>query len=239
MKVTVVIPAYNEEERIESAVISVLKQNYKDTEIIVVDNNSKDRTAEKVKAYASRGVRLVKEEKQGLLYARERGRLEAEGEIIANLDADSIPAPDWIEKGIKYFTDEKVVAVSGIYDYHDGGKFFRISSQITQKALYPVLHLIIHKILHIGAAFISGNNFIRKSALDKAGGYTKSSMLNGEDVDTGKKMTKMGKVIFAPELTVLSSARRFNKLGTLNLFWQYMINDLWVLVFDRPFHKQN
>ena len=58
--VTVLIPAYNAEATIERAINSALAQDYPPFEILVVDDGSRDRTAEVVATYAERGVRLVR-----------------------------------------------------------------------------------------------------------------------------------------------------------------------------------
>ncbi|MCS7200790.1 MAG: glycosyltransferase [Patescibacteria group bacterium] len=82
MKISVVIPAYNEEEGIEKTIKKIPKEVF---EIIIVDNNSTDKTAEIAK---NLGARVVKEHKQGYGYALQRGFKEAKGDIIVTLDAD-------------------------------------------------------------------------------------------------------------------------------------------------------
>ncbi len=69
VKVSIIVPAYNEEENIEATLKSLLSQTYKNYEIIVVDNNSKDRT----KQIAEKYVRTITETKQGYIYAVVRG----------------------------------------------------------------------------------------------------------------------------------------------------------------------
>ena len=98
-EVSVVIPAYNEEESIVQT-LSSLSDNKTDrrVEIIVVDNNSKDRTAELIKAC---GVRYVSETTQGITPARNRGLAEAKGKYILNADADSVSPTDWIDEMVK------------------------------------------------------------------------------------------------------------------------------------------
>src|ERR1035437_9820650 len=87
MKVSVVIPAYNEEKYIGACLDSLMDQKEKPDEIIVVNNNSTDNTAKIVKKYP---VRLINEEQQGMIPARNRGFNEAKFEIIARTDADTI-----------------------------------------------------------------------------------------------------------------------------------------------------
>ena len=104
MKVSIVIPAHNEESCIEETLRCVLRQNYPDFEVIVVDNNSQDRTAELARGM---GVKVVHEKNKGTQWARECGRLASTGEIIANLDADCLPETDWLQRGVKHFSNKK------------------------------------------------------------------------------------------------------------------------------------
>ena len=92
--ISVVIPAHNEEKYIGKCLNSIRKQTFKDYELIVVDNNSTDDTS---KIAARYGARVIKETKQGITPARERGFKEAKAEIIARTDADAIVSPNWLK----------------------------------------------------------------------------------------------------------------------------------------------
>jgi glycosyltransferase involved in cell wall biosynthesis len=104
MKVSVVIPAYNEEKSI-SNVVKDFSKPYVD-EIIVVDNNSTDRTAELAR---KAGARVVKEIKQGYGYAIQRGLREAKGEIIFVTEADQTFVGKDMEKLLAYIEDADMV----------------------------------------------------------------------------------------------------------------------------------
>src|SRR2546430_16171850 len=90
--VTVVIPVYNGERFIQRAVDSILKQTYPVSQIIVVDDGSKDRTREIVEKEYSEQVTLLCQQNGGPARARNTGLRMATGEFIAFLDAD-----DWWE----------------------------------------------------------------------------------------------------------------------------------------------
>ncbi|MBS1563681.1 MAG: glycosyltransferase family 2 protein [Bacteroidetes bacterium] len=98
-EVSVVMPAYNEEENIlrtlSSLSATVTKRS---VEFVIVDNNSKDRTAEIVR---STGVICLSETTQGITPARNAGLRAARGKYIINADADTIYPPDWIEQMVK------------------------------------------------------------------------------------------------------------------------------------------
>ena len=93
--VTVVIAAYNEEKDLPKCLTAITTQNFPkdDYEIIVVDNNSTDKTAEIAKSF---GVKVITETKQGNTFAVKKGMDGAMGEIIANTDADTVVFSDWL-----------------------------------------------------------------------------------------------------------------------------------------------
>jgi glycosyltransferase involved in cell wall biosynthesis len=225
MKISVVIPAHNEEESLPATLKAVLAQNYPDFEVIVVDNASSDKTSEVAAKFP---VKAVKELKKGLLHARERGRVEASGEILVQMDADCLPDESWLARGAAHFVDPRVVAVAGPYDYHDGGVFFRNFSLLSQKYIYRAMSVVIQA-LGKGAVLIGGNSFIRMRVLRDMGGYDTSITFYGEDTDTAKKVSLHGKVVFDPKLVQKTSARRFKAEGSLKISLLYLFHFFKVL----------
>lgn len=96
MDVSVIIPLFNVEKYVEQCIDALLGQDYPEDryEIIGVDNNSTDRTAELVSGYPR--VRFIKERKTGAYAARNSGISAAKGKIIAFTDGDCVPQRDWI-----------------------------------------------------------------------------------------------------------------------------------------------
>jgi glycosyltransferase involved in cell wall biosynthesis len=90
--VTVVIPAYNASGFIESTLVSVIRQTYRNLEVIVVDDGSTDKTAAIVSAFARKDqrIRLVQQPNSGLAAARNTGIRAAAGDYIANIHADDV-----------------------------------------------------------------------------------------------------------------------------------------------------
>jgi glycosyltransferase involved in cell wall biosynthesis len=95
--VSILIPAYNAEKTIAQTIQSAIFQTWQRKEIIVVDDGSRDRTAEIVRRFGSE-VRLVCRENQGAAAARNYALSLSQGEYIQWLDADDLLAPDKIEK---------------------------------------------------------------------------------------------------------------------------------------------
>jgi len=111
MKVSVVIPALNEESIIEECLQSIRRQSLP-TEILVIDNGSVDRTPEIAQIYCDKV--LIRPE-YTLAQMRDLGAIEATGDIIVTTDADCVAPPNWIEELIKPFQDPKTVAVGGAF----------------------------------------------------------------------------------------------------------------------------
>lgn len=218
MKASIIIPAFNEEKYIEDTLKAVLKQDYADFEVIVIDNNSTDQTVSKVN---SLGVKVISEKKKGTMHACETGRLASTGEVIVRLDADCIPYTDWLSRGMKHFIKENVVAVTGPYEYFDASRRFRFVSSFIQKYIYSVSHNITQS-LGLGAILIGGNSFMRSETLAKMGGFDTSIQFYGDDTDTARRLSKYGKVVFDKSLDLKSSARRFKNEGVLKIYFLYL-----------------
>lgn len=221
MKISVIIPAYNEEKYLERTLEAILAQDYSDFEVIVVDNASTDRTSDIAKSFSK--VKVLFEGNKGTMWACERGRKEATGEIIVRMDADCLPENDWLKKGAAFFEDDKVVGVSGPYDYYDAEKPFRYFSVHFQKILYSLANILV-RAMKRGAVMIGGNSFMRASALESAGGFNTLFIFWGDDTDTAKRLVQHGKVIFDPNLVIQASARRMKKDGSFNLTMRYIFH---------------
>jgi glycosyltransferase involved in cell wall biosynthesis len=104
-KVSVIIPTYNRLSMVKEAVDSVLKQDFEDFELIVVDDGSTDETVKEIKRYGGRVRLLQHSENRGVSAARNKGILHAKGKYIAFLDSDDL----WVKGKLKIqvaFLDE-------------------------------------------------------------------------------------------------------------------------------------
>lgn len=112
LTLSIVIPAYNEENHLAACLDAIADQMVAPDEVIVVDNNSTDNTAVIAAAYPF--VTLVNEKRQGRAHARTKGFNTAKSEIIGRIDADSVVAQDWVEQAKASFTDPRIVGVTGL-----------------------------------------------------------------------------------------------------------------------------
>src|SRR3990167_3424187 len=116
LTLSIVIPAYNEEDHLKACLDSISKQTIKPLQVIVVDNNSTDKTAEIAKSYNF--VTLIKEEKQGIAYARNRGFDAVTADIIGRIDADTMLFPKWVEYAIDYLSAHPDELLTGGGDFY-------------------------------------------------------------------------------------------------------------------------
>lgn len=198
---SVVIPALNEEKFIGKTLFSLLNQDFKDFEIIIIDNNSTDRTPKIAKKF---GARVIFEPRQGVGYARQRGFLEAKGKIIASTDADAVLPPDWLSNIILHFEkDEKLIALGGLSYLSSGSLMARLASFYF---LYPFL--ILDKIISGGWSLMGSNFAMRRKAFLDVGGFNTDLIIN-EDIEISHRLREIGKVVLDPNFRVKVSGRRY------------------------------
>lgn len=126
MKVSIITVCYNSENAIEKTIQSVLSQDYKDIEYIIIDGNSKDKTLEIIKKYSSKISKIVSEPDKGIYDAINKGIVYSSGNIIGLLHADDKFLNNHviteIVKTLKYTNSD---AVYGDLQYLKGDKIFR------------------------------------------------------------------------------------------------------------------
>ena len=101
-QVSVIIPTYNRGWILKEAIDSVLTQDYKDFELIVVDDGSTDNTSEILASYGN-GIRVLFQENKGVSAARNRGIAEASGQFIAFIDSDDLWLPQKLSTQVEFF----------------------------------------------------------------------------------------------------------------------------------------
>ena len=112
-EVTVFMAVYNGEKFISQAIESVLQQTFKNFELLIIDDGSKDNSISIIKKYADNRIRLLKNENNlGLFRTRNKGIAEAQGKYFATLDCDDIAVKKRLALHLKYFHENKNAAVS-------------------------------------------------------------------------------------------------------------------------------
>ncbi|HSX36528.1 MAG TPA: glycosyltransferase family A protein [Patescibacteria group bacterium] len=117
LRVSVVIPVYNEEEQLAACLQALAVQTVTPYQVIVVDNNSSDNSV--AVAHQFPFVKVISEPRQGVVHARKTGFNAAKGDIIGRIDADTLLPTDWVESVQHIFGDETIDAVSGAALYYN------------------------------------------------------------------------------------------------------------------------
>lgn len=239
MRLSFVIPAYNEEAYLPACLESILAQTQNvpgGAEIIVVNNASTDRTREVALAFA--GVKVVDEPQKGLTFARQAGFQACTGDLIANVDSDSRLTPGWVDTVIQAFdTQKNLVAISGPLVYYDLESRQRFSVKIFYLVAYMV-YFINRYILRAGSMVQGGNFVLKRSGLEAIGGFDTTISFYGEDTDIARRMNRVGKVDFKLNLKMFSSARRLKQEGMLTIAARYTINYFWTTFRKKPFTEE-
>lgn len=206
MKVSVVIPAYNEEKNIGACLEHFFVQEEKADEIIVVDNNSTDKTAEIAKSY---NAKVVVEKTQGMIPARNTGFNNAKYEIIIRTDADTYVPKDWIKIIKENFTKNKnLVGLSGTAHFYNFPIHNKLQhSQWQNKIIFAFIKSQIkHDTLY------GPNMALRKSAWEKIKNeICLDDNLVHEDTDLAIHLGRHGNMKIDPRLVVNTSFRRWKK----------------------------
>jgi glycosyltransferase involved in cell wall biosynthesis len=112
LSLAIVIPAYNEQRHLAACLKSIARQTVPPDEVIVVDNNSTDRTAIIAKKYPF--VKVIKEPVQGLIAARNTGFAAAKSDLLARINADVRLAPNWVELVHADFAARPIMGLTGL-----------------------------------------------------------------------------------------------------------------------------
>lgn len=216
--VSVVIPAFNEEDNIVNCIQSIKKQTYKGKiEIILADNGSTDNTSYLA---LKEGIKVIKEIRPGVCYARQAGTEIALGKIIVSTDADTTHNKDWINNIInKFKEDEEIVAISGPFIIIDGPWWKKIMNMFF-KYTVKLSDLFFNKITLYGS-----NTAFKKSAWKE---YDVRMNAGGDEIALARQLGKEGKLVFLYNNYVYTSGRRL-KEGFLHFLIFYMFDYIYCL----------
>lgn len=117
--VSIITPCYNGAKYIRETIESVVNQTYSNWEMIIVDDGSKDNSAEIVRQFETKDkrVRLIQQKNAGSAAARNNGIQQAEGQYICLLDADDIWLPEFLEHQIKFMNAHHAICVACSYGH--------------------------------------------------------------------------------------------------------------------------
>ena len=223
MKISIIIPAFNEEkligttlQNIRDALPAFHRSNWA-TEIIVCDNNSSDRTAEITK---DAGVKIVFEPINQIGRARNCGAAAATGDWFLFIDADSSPSTELFGEVAKVIESGRAIA---------GGSTIRLDSADLPARFLTEFWNRISRILHwVAGSFI----FCEASAFKTLGGFS-SEFFTGEELDLSKRLKRFARsqrkqIVILTKYPLLTSARK------IHLYRRGELGRYFLKAFFRP-----
>lgn len=240
MKISFVIPAYNEEKNVGACIESAKRACEKlgaSYEIVIGDNASTDRTREIAGSYS--GVRVIEEREKGANRARQAAFLASNGAFIASIDADTVVPDGWLEKALHELEhDASLVAVSGPFYYYDLSAPARVLVKLFYAGGY-LIYLANRFVLRHGSMIQGGNVLIRRDALSRAGGYDTAIDFYGDDTALANELSKIGGVKWTFALSIHASGRRLREEGLVRSGFVYALNHFWIHIFGTPHTKEH
>lgn len=212
--ISVYIPAFNAAEFLSRAIEGLLAQTLPANEILVIDDGSRDATAEIASRYPT--VTLVRHPRNsGLGAVRNTAFRTARNELVASLDADCVADPGWLAGLARHFDNPKIAGV--------GGRLIE-GNQRTVADRWRRAHMAQEwgdQPLRNPKFLFGCNNMFRKSALREAGGYDESMRTNGEDTDMSRRLLDSGwDLLYDPEPLAVH-LRHDTMRSILDTYWRW------------------
>lgn len=203
--VSIILPVFNGEEFISTAIESVLHQMYTAWELLIIDDGSTDGTAERVRQHSdSRIIYIKNEQNTGIQKSLNSGLQNAKGEYVARIDVDDVWSDvhklalqvDFLETHKQYV----LIGTGAIVVNEKGAEQFRYVERSTDQEIRN--RILFHN------PFIHSSVLMRKDALVSVGGYSEDkSVLHVEDYDLWFRLSGAGQYANLPKHCVLFMVR--------------------------------
>ena len=206
MRVSVVIPTCNRADFVREAIASVLRQDYPDVEIIVVDDGSDDGTAAVVSGFGP-AVQYLWQENRGVSAARNRGVAASTGELIAFLDSDDLWLPRKVSVQVAHFAAHPEAQAC-----HADEVWMRRGVRVNERRIHRKqggwqFLAALQRCLISPSAIL-----MRRSLWDRLGGFDES-LPACEDYDLWLRLTAIAPVAFLPERLVVKRGGHADQLS--------------------------
>jgi glycosyltransferase involved in cell wall biosynthesis len=197
-RVSMVTAVRDGERWLKQAIDSVLGQTFADFEFIIVDDGSTDRTPDLLHVYAQHDarVRVLRQGREGLTPALNRGLAEARGDLVARLDADDVALPERFARQVEYLDQHPSILLLGSW-----ADLIDADGKITGRLRPESNPHLLSKILMRTNPFVSSSTMFRTAVMHTIGGY-RAPFEMGEDYDMWLRISELGEVANLPEVMV-------------------------------------
>jgi glycosyltransferase involved in cell wall biosynthesis len=204
LTLSIVIPVYNEENYLKACLDSIANQSEKPDEVIVVDNNSTDKTVQIAQSYDF--VTLLHEKKQHQSFAQIKGFNNSRSAIIARIDADTLLNQDWVKNVKKHFyNNPNSVAVTG------PGEFYDVCLKSFAQAFFHIYHFLIASKVADHGMMWGTNCAFRSFAWNKVKTSLTTRRDIWEDYDLSFGLARFGSIDYCAGIKVGCSLRSAHK----------------------------
>lgn len=206
---SIIIPAHNEESIIEETLTYLMKLDYPADryEVIVVENGSSDATLERAQKFATANFKILTTSVRGVSHARNMGAksVSMAMEWCLFLDADTFLPPPFLTKLNAYLNAHPKTAFGT-------AKMLSDRDTLTSRFWYAYYNIGDWMLRVLQRVHIVRKDLVAQVQYDEM-------LHSAEDVKYGRELAKLGSYFFMWDNPVVSSARRFEKLGYLTQFW--------------------
>lgn len=205
---------FNEEKILPRCLEALSRQTFTPLEILVVDNNSTDRSAQIARSFPL--VRVIREERRGITWARNRGFDEAKGSLLVRVDADTIVCRDFLQAYFEAFGDPQLAGARG----RDGIAEISPGDMILGWQLFSAGRLLQRIYLGVGPVMLGCNCALRNSTWETIRPMlTMDNTQISEDLDLSFAILSLGLVIRkVPKARTKTRTRSFLKLKKIKLY---------------------
>ncbi|WIB77825.1 glycosyltransferase family 2 protein [Curtobacterium sp. MCPF17_002] len=206
--VSVVVPVLDDAVHLRRCLDALAAQSVIPDEVIVVDNGSRDDSAEVASAA---GAIVLTERVRGIARASARGYDRASGDVIVRLDADSVPPPGWIADALRLLADPEVVAVTGPGRPREGGPVVhRVWNAVYMRPYFVLMWAALGRPPLFGSAMAMR----RETWLVIRSRANRDDAEVHDDVDLSMQLDPGWRVVADRALTVQVSARPLSSLSS-------------------------
>jgi glycosyltransferase involved in cell wall biosynthesis len=235
-KVSFIIPTLNEEkfiERLLSRINEAVKGN-NDAEVIISDGGSKDSTIEISKRYVDKLILNKEDFPQNISQGRNAGAKNSLGDVLIFLNADTgVENLNYIlEESCREFEDGRIAAIACRI------MVFPEETKLSDKMFHTFYNNYVALLNKLNMGMGRGEcHIVKRKFFFEINGYNES-LAAGEDFDLYKRLRKLGKIKFRKDFLVYESPRRYRKYGYARVFWEWTINSLSVIFFNKSISKK-
>ncbi len=194
---SIVIPTFNSADFLKRAISSVFAQSFKDFEIIVIDNSSKDHTNEVLESFNHPSLKMITVNNFGVIaYSRNIGIEHSNGQWIAFLDSDDVWGPEKLEKVRKIieFKDNIIAVCHDEWHVNNGKRIKRLRYGPAGEDLYK-------RLLFMGNCLSTSAVSLRKDVALKTGGFSeKKEYITVEDYEYWIRLSNEGIIFFIEDV---------------------------------------